>query len=160
VKCLSSNLPQYDHIIRWCLEDVLKLEGYDLKVTFCVLLIENGNFQYPNTIKIDQHLDESETIRVLFHEIRHYYQYITDMFNFDFEKYYGKLEDEEVDEHFMDWNHIGNLFMKRYETYLTLPWELDANEFMIETMKQWHKVGKVNSQKYIWHGNYENYDNR
>jgi hypothetical protein len=65
----------------------LKISDYDLNITFCNLkndLRYNcvGMFRGPNVIWIDQFLNEKETIITLFHEIRHYYQYLTKMFDF------------------------------------------------------------------------------
>lgn len=160
---VSSNLPKYDHIIRWCLEDVLKLEGYDLKVTFCVLLNEKGLFHFPNIIQINQHLDESETIRTLLHEIRHYYQYITDMFDFDFEKYtiIKNDENEDYDDYvkFRDGDVIQILMLKLHQAYLNYPWELDATKFSTETYGTYLAFGIEDCKKHLWHDNYENYDN-
>lgn len=156
MKMILSNNPKYDHIVKWCLEDVLKLDRYDIKITFCVLFNGSGEFSFPNKISIEQHLDESKIIMVLFHEIRHYYQHIRNMFDFDETKYYTKTKDSQYDGGYDEnGKQFYNLFL--YETYLNLPWELDAKEFEMETWRTWLKSGKTDSQKHIWHGNYDNY---
>lgn len=174
MKCLYSSVPKYDHVIKWCLEDILRLEGYELKVIFCVLFNEKGNFQYPNIIHIDQHLDELETLRVLFHEIRHYYQYVTDMFDFDFEKYIkintsipngGNEYNSLVRSEQLWWEEVKKQFKKcrhaieLYESYLNFPWELDATKFATKTYGKYLESGIEDCKKHLWHGNYENYDN-
>ena len=164
VKCLSSNFSKYDHIIRWCLEDVLKLEGYDLKVTFCVLQDCAGKFLKPNEIQINnQHLDDSNTIRTLLHEVRHYYQYITDMFDFDFGKYttFKDRENEDYEDYasFRDYHLADKIRLDAYLSYLKYPWELDAQKFSTETYGKYLRFGRDECKKFIWQGNYENYDN-
>ena len=166
VKCLSSNLPKYDHIIRWCLEDILQLNDYELTIQYCTLLNCSGRFLDPNNIQIDQNLDEVKIIRTLFHEIRHYYQKINQMFDFDFEKYTTeiKMKDNNEDDYtvFRDSdieNMIKTVLLEYYHSYLNFPWELDATKFSTETYGKYLATGKEDCRKHLWQGNYENYDN-
>lgn len=138
---ITSNWPKYDHIIKWCLEDVLLLSEYNLDITYCILLGCKGRFTRPNKIQIEQHLTEEEIPLVLFHEIRHYYQYQTKMFDFDVEKYITFLnqDNEDYEDYikFRDEDVIRLYSLRVYECYMNFPWEVDAREFTLETLRKY-----------------------
>ena len=163
MKSLSSNLPKYDHIIRWCLEDILQINDYNLIIQYCSLSNCRGKFLEPNTIHIDKRFDEEETIRTLFHEIRHYYQHVTSMFDFDFDKYivYTDRTNEDYENYasFRDIDTVTKLWLDYYHSYKTFPWELDANKFSTEIYGNYLRFGREECKKHLWQGNYENYDN-
>jgi hypothetical protein len=165
VKCLYSNFSKYDHIIKWCLEDILQLSDYNLNVTFCILSGCLGKFLEPHTIYISQDLDEEQTIRTLFHEIRHYYQYnfLSSVFDFDFGKHLNKWDGsdyyDEDDESFRDTWISDRVRLHYYQDYKNLPWELDATKFSTETHGKYLAIGREDCKKHLWYGNYENYDN-
>ena len=132
MKSLFCQQPNYAATAQWCLEDVLKLKDYDVFIKWCVFLDKTaGEFIPPNKIFISQDLDGLESIRVLFHEIRHYFQFKTGMFDFVKGKYLTKVPETITD------NRVKNLIL--YRDYQNFPWELDANEFALETQRRFWK---------------------
>jgi len=146
------NISTYNHIIKWCLEDILGLREYNLNVTFCVL--EDGclgRFRKPNNIEISQHLDERQIIETLFHELRHYYQLVTDMFDFDFSNHTLITNDDNEDYEdyvkFRDDDIMKVFGLKLYQAYLNYPWELDSKKFAVETFSKYLELGT--GEKYV-----------
>lgn len=153
MKCLYYNSSiysrhYYDHIIRWCLDDVLQCSNYNLKISFDVCIGCWGSFTSPNIIKIELCREEKSILLTLFHELRHYHQHRVSMFDFDHEKYnHGDID------------VVKRPNIKSYREYLKLPWELDANKFATETYGDYLRFGREECMKHLWQGNYENYDN-
>lgn len=132
MKLLVCTTPSYTATIQWCLEDVLHLTDYNLTVKFRSLQ-HKGEFLPPTEISIAKNLDGFEPLRVLFHEIRHYYQFHTKMFHFDPTPFYKS-------------SHPTHL--EKYLAYKQLPWELDADEFAMETFRQYQKTPTAIFQKF------------
>lgn len=121
----------YTPIVKWCLEDILGMTDYSLCVNSCVFLdMKAGEFTPPDQIHISQDLSHPENLRALFHEVRHYYQFKNGIYDFNPTPYLPVLKP--------DMSKTRQL-LERYFAYQNYPWELDANEFAMETMRQlWH----------------------
>lgn len=146
MKTILSNHPKYDPIAHWCLGDVLQMEEYNVNITVGTLVDGQGLFLRPNNIQLNHRLDESTSIRTLFHELRHYYQHITNMFDFDCSKYSKIKVDENVE--YDDYYFIDDIFQayfrKVHEVYLNLPWEIEARAFAVKTYGQYlAKFGRL-----------------
>jgi len=102
----------YTHtpIVQWCLEDVLGMTDYYLNVNSCVFLnCKGGEFIPPDKVYISQDLKHPADLQAIFHEVRHYYQFKREMFDF-------KLS-----------------ALEKNLAYQNYPWEIDANQFSIQT---------------------------
>src|ERR1035437_2399724 len=78
---LYCNRSYYYPITRWCLEEILGMKNYYLNVNNCFFLgTNNGEFSPPECVYISNDLKQPEEFRVLFHEIRHYFQFKTGMY--------------------------------------------------------------------------------
>ena len=121
----------YTPIVKWCLEEILKLEEYSLCVNSCVFL-ENkgGEFIPPDCVYISQDLSHPEDLRALFHEVRHYYQFKNGIYDFNPKDFMPVITPEMT---------VLEKKLAHYFAYQNYPWELDANEFAMETMRQFHK---------------------
>ena len=138
---LWCNNYKFTPVAKWCLEEILKMEDYYVNVNFCVFLQwgKHGEFIPPDSIHISQDLKFPENLRALFHEIRHYYQFKKGIYDFIPENYnydYPPDADEQAKR------------IIRYYSYLNYPWELDANEFATETMRQFWKSPNVRNLQY------------
>lgn len=130
------NNREYTPIVKWCLNDVLHLDHYDLNVNCQEIIHCGGYFERPNLVFIAQAYNSHEQDRraefhTLFHEIRHYYQYMTHMYSFDAKSYYSSTHH--------NWSE-DRIKLERYLDYLKFPWELDAQEFAQETLAQFWKT--------------------
>lgn len=111
-------------VVRWCLEEILGMTDYQLNVNFHVLLNSGGYFERPNLVYVSQHLDTLTSFRALFHELRHFYQYQTGMFDFNAKSFMRELPADMPKE---------RQDLERYLEYLEYPWELDATDFAMKT---------------------------
>jgi hypothetical protein len=144
MKEIHSNWQKHDAVIQWCLEEVLGMNEYKVKITYCTLLSGSlGRFLEPNEIQVSQHLDEFDIPRILFHELRHYYQSVTNMFDFDFARYTTIPKTENVD-NLSDLECINIYFHTRYDSYLNYPWEIDAREFTTKTYGEYLSLSRKN----------------
>jgi len=129
---ISCNDYTYIPVAKWCLEDILKMTDYDVKIFFGILLnMTAGNFTPPNQIYVSQHLTHTHQFCTLFHELRHYYQSKTKMFDFIPGPYLKNPKPEMTDD---------QKGLQRYIDYINFPWELDANSFAFETVEQFWKT--------------------
>jgi hypothetical protein len=119
-------------LIRWCLDDILEMKNYKLHVLFCDSISLSGSygrFSYPDIIWINNDMTRSDQERTILHELRHYFQYQTKMFDFESPE-----------------------FSTQYKTlsstleYNLLPWELDANKFAVE---MWGKFQRRNNENSV-----------
>lgn len=129
-KMLFCNNYTITPVVRWCLEEILGMTDYQLNVNFHVLFNNGGYFEMPNLVYVSQHLDTRTSFRVLFHELRHFFQYKTGMFNFDAKTYQKELPTDMPKERQQ---------LERYFEYLEYPWELDASDFAMKTSAQFWK---------------------
>jgi hypothetical protein len=129
---LFCNNYTYTPICQWCLEEVLGMKDYFINVINCVFLdCKSGEFTPPDQIHISQDLVHPHDLRTIFHELRHYYQFKTGMFDFKAQNYMYDFPKDATED------------AKRiiaYYSYLNFPWELDANKFAMETLRQFFKT--------------------
>lgn len=104
---------------KWFLEEYSKMEEYEVMVNCCVFLDgKGGEFQPPNSVFVSQDiLGKKKQIRILFHELQHYYQFKKGIYDFKPGPYTKDMSKE------TDKMIIG---LQRYLDYLEYPWELDA----------------------------------
>lgn len=115
-------------VVRWCLEEILGLDDYQINVNYQVLLSSGGYFERPNLVYVSQHAEQP--FHALFHELRHYYQYRKQMWDFNPKPFTKELP--------ADWTPQ-KVSLERYFEYLQYPWELDAQEFAMKTVSQFWK---------------------
>lgn len=129
---LWCNNYKFTPVAKWCLEEILKMEDYYVNVNCCVFLQwgKHGEFIPPDSIHISQDLKFPENLRALFHEIRHYYQFKKGIYDFNPKDFAPVLKPEMT---------VLERKLEKYLAYQNYPWELDANEFAMETMRQFWK---------------------
>lgn len=123
-------------VVEWCLNDVLHMSHYELNVNYQTINRCGGYFERPNLVFIGHAYnsfgqDYHQEFRTLFHELRHYYQYMTKMFDFNYAAHDYDIPKDADDQ---------AKYLIRYFSYLNYPWELDAQEFSMETMRQFFKT--------------------
>ena len=133
---LSCNNRTRIPVVKWCLEDILGMTDYNVNVRYCILVdMKAGEFTPPNQIYVSQSYNAQENhhqeFRTLFHELRHYYQFKTEMFNFRASTYYSPLKRE--------WDEKRRN-LERYLDYLNFPWEIDADKFAFKTLREFWKT--------------------
>jgi len=131
MKELVCNKDYHYLIVKWCLEDVLDMESYGLKTTSCIIIgMDKGEFSPPDHIYIGQDLVPPEEFRILFHEIRHYFQFRNGMYDVIASKFHIELPADMPEE---------QKILERKLAYKQLPWEIDANDFAMETLRKFWK---------------------
>lgn len=119
---------KYNDIIKWCLEDILKMDNYKVNIKYGKIEGDGrGEMVFPNTVKINKNLDKSWTVQALIHELRHYFQKKTKMFDF-----LMTIEEEAA------WKSTSEGFLM----YWNKPWEKDSRKFTTETYKKYQKKFK------------------
>jgi hypothetical protein len=132
VNSLACNDFSLTPVVKWCLEDILCMKDYDVNVRYCIFTdMRAGEFTQPNQVCVSQTLEHHHSFRTLFHELRHYYQFKTGMFSFDAHSYYSPVKPE--------WDEQRRS-LERYFDYLNFPWEMDADKFAFETLRQFWKT--------------------
>jgi len=130
--------PNYQNVAEWCLDDVLGMKDYDLNIKWQIFLDSHqGEFIPPKDIFITQDAQDFDALRVLFHELRHYFQFKTEMYNF-IPSARTKTFTSKIPE---------LACLERYLDYKMFPWELDADKFAVETMRRFWKEPISNFHK-------------
>ena len=134
-----------DTAVRWCLEDQFEMD------TYSVYLVGKSPkwlgkrlaaFWPPNCIYLNVRRIKNDPrvnfYRTLFHELRHYYQHTTGMFDFDSEWFtrenskFARLQ-------------VGCSSEKVItRVHDDLPWEKDANRVSAITYRRWKQMVKKN----------------
>ncbi len=118
-------------VVRWCLEEFYKLDSYFINVNCCVFIDgKGGYFEPPEQIYLSQDYQGVQQLVALFHELRHYVQFKTGMWNFDPTPFIRPPNPE--------WTPIKAKF-ERFLDYLEYPWEIDAREKSMETLRAFWK---------------------
>ena len=139
MKYVWCDLANYTPVTIWCLENVLHMEDYALNVKWRTFADSHqGEFSPPNNIFIAQDAQAFDTIRILFHEIRHYFQFKTGMYDFITAPYLRTLPKDMPENR--KWH-------ERYLDYRNFPWELDADKFSMETFQRFWKEPASNFHK-------------
>ena len=129
VKNITSNNPHFIPTAQWCLEKVLQQVTYDINIAFHALRFSAANclgcFIPPNQIHIDQMMERDEKIRAIFHELKHYHQFLVKP------EYFKKVRQFEL--------QVFSNPVEKYFAYLNLPWELEASEFAMETWRMYSR---------------------
>jgi isoleucyl-tRNA synthetase len=112
------------------------MKNYELNVNYQTILTCGGYFERPNLVFVGHAYDSygedrRREFHTLFHELRHYYQYMTQMFSFDAKSYYSPVHH--------DWDEK-RIKLERYFDYLNFPWELDAQAFAQETLTKFWRT--------------------
>ena len=122
-------------VVKWCLDEFLKMDTYSLSVNCCVFLQwgKAGHFSPPDQVQLAQDLEGIERFHALFHELRHYYQFKTGMWDFNPAPY---LRDPKP-----EWDEQKRK-LERYWDYRHFPWELDACENSMEALTKFWKPSR------------------
>ena len=122
-----------------CLENDLNMKNYNLIIKNCKDIKHAGSIRSGRVMRIN--INKLKTYKsnfdkllqfLLFHELRHYYQYHTNMFTFEVTKKFGMQIDNP------------SLRDKAYEKkYANLPWEIDASKFALRMYNRRWKYDKI-----------------
>jgi hypothetical protein len=118
-------------VCKWCLEEFLKMDSYYLSVNCCVFIDGKGGFfEPPDRVYLSQDYHGVQQLVPLFHELRHYYQFKTGLYEFIPENYTRNPQPE--------WDKQ-RIALERFFDYLEYPWEVDAREKSMEALRAFWK---------------------
>lgn len=116
----------------WFLAEKLELKSYSVYIVLVPLPKEDteegmsGGFCPPNIVVLHKPYNSKERLLILFHELRHYYQYRKKMFeNVKYPPIQFPMSD------------------KAYKAYLKLPHEADANKVSEKAFKEYIELFRL-----------------
>lgn len=160
MKKLTTNFPHHEHIVRWCLEKELGLSDYNLNIQQVKVGLGigvKGVFLQPRHIFIDWNtIRAGEAVQTLFHELRHFYQYVHNLFPDQVEILVQHNQQNTQIANMSEaemwqadyWHHLD---------YLNFPWEVDARQFSAKAWQHYLQHGREESRRFKWMRNYEGY---
>lgn len=136
MKVINCNDPHFIPSIKWCLDYIFKFKTYNLDIDICTLtaarkkkiygdLTYKGNigiFCHPKSIWINSGAFLADKHIVIFHELRHFYQFKTKMWTRE--------------------SMINDSIVSR-DQYYNFPWEIDARSFDINAFEQAIQSGVI-----------------